>query len=465
MINRVLIRIKVIQILYSFLLVEKQFTLESVPASPTREKRFAYAAYLDMLVLLIRLSRMVERRKNDYPLSDTRFISRLAIDETVKSRMMKYTHESFPYEHLQRQLAEEIESSAIYKRFLKDLEKDLPSAQTVWEDLFNLVIMQNAGVRGVLEKQPDYSLSGVERMKRMVDDTMVNFLSSQDNVKEVEKALESSLDKARELYFRLLLLPVELTDIEDRILDERRYKFLKTEEDLNPNLRFVENRLVDELRHNDALQAYVKKQKLSWNVEEPVMMRKLLKVIKDSEIYSEYMNAPESDLHTDVEFWREVFKKIILENSEFLETLEEKSVFWNDDLEILSTFVLKGFRRIEDGDAAGAVLDQYKDEEDARFGSELLRYLYRNKETYRRYIDEAAGSGTWDSERLAFMDIVILECALAEILNFPKIPLNVSVNEYIEIAKSYSTGKSGAFVHGILGGVISRLRRDGLLIK
>ena len=116
-------------------------------------------------------------------------------------------------------------------------------------------------------------------------------------------------------------------------------------------------------------------------------------------------------------------------------------MFWNDDLETIATFVLKSFRRIEDGEVSDAVLDKFKDDEDARFG------------------------GNWDIERLAFMDMVILETAIAEIMNFPKIPLSVSVNEYIELAKSYSSTRSGSFVHGILGAVVARLQKEVKLLK
>ena len=177
------------------------------------------------------------------------------------------------------------------------------------------------------------------------------------------------------------------------------------------------------------------------------------------------MALPEVTIHDDSELWRNLFKRVILDNTDFLETLEDKSVFWNDDLETIATFVLKSFRRIEDGEVSDAVLDKFKDDEDARFGFELLRYLYKNKETYRRYIDDAVSGGNWDIERLAFMDMVILETAIAEIMNFPKIPLSVSVNEYIELAKSYSSARSGSFVHGILGAVVARLQKEGKLLK
>lgn len=466
MINRILIRIKVIQILYSFLLVEKQFTLESNPTAPTKEKRFAYSLYLDMLVLLIKVANAVERRQGDTPLASTRFISRLLIDDTIKSLIAKYATEPFPYRSLVEPLAERVKESGIYKRYLKESGNEYGSGEEhLWRDIFNLIVMADPEVGDVTEHRTNYTLKGLERMRDMMNRTFVNFLASQDNVGEVERALATSLDKARELYFRMLDLPVELTDLQDRIIDENRHKFLKSDEDINPNLRFVENRLVDELRHNETIETYISKNKIAWSIEEPVMLRSLLKAVTESEAYSEYMALPEVTMHDDCELWRNLFRRVILENPDFLETLEEKSVFWNDDVDIISTFVMKGFRRIEEGNPTGAVLEKFKDEEDARFGTELLRYLYKNKETYRRYIDEAAKGGSWDAERLAFMDIVILETALAEILNFPKIPIQVSINEYIEIAKSYSSARSGQFVHGILASVVARLQKEGKLLK
>lgn len=466
MINRILIRIKVIQILYSFLLVEKKFTLESSPSAPTKEKRFSYALYLDMLVLLVRVAKAAEKRPGYSPLAETRFISRLLMGDTLKGLVAKYASEPFPLQPAVESVTERVLESGIYKKFLKDHGNQYGSGEeNLWKDLYNLVVMADPKLGELIACRQNFTLKGVERMKDMMNRTFVNFLASQDNVTEVENSLTKSLDQARELYFRLLLLPIELTDLQDRILDDNRHKFLKSAEDINPNMRFVDNLAVAALRENQELEAYVKKNKISWLTEEPVMMRNLLAAIKESDFYTDYMAMPQTDLHADAELWKMLFRHVILENSDFLETLEDKSVFWNDDIEIISTFVIKTLRRLEEGPASEAVLDQYKDDEDARFGTELLRYLYRDKETLRLYIDDALAGGKWDKDRLAFMDIVIIETALAEILNFAKIPLQVSVNEYIELAKSYSTSRSGQFVHGILGTVIGRLQREGKLLK
>lgn len=465
MINRILIRIKVIQILYSFLLVEKQFTLEDAPASPTRESRFAYSLYMDMLLLMMRLSKMVERRANDYPLAQTRFMERLRLDDILAANAKRNSSLN-PFSGIEASIASKIEQSAIYKKYLKDLGNHVAGAEEeVWRNLFSHVIITDPDLNKIISSRENYSLKALERMKEMMNRTFVNFLASQDNVEDVERALATSLDKTRELYYRLLWLPVELTDMQDRRLDDNRHKFLKTEEDINPNLRFVENSVVDALRHNQEVETYISKNKLSWLKDDPLMMHQLLKAVLESNIYQEYMAKESVSPREDASLWRDLLRNVILVNANFLESLEEKSVLWNDDVDIISEFVMKTFRRIADGEGPEAVFDKFKDEEDARFGSQLLRALYLHKEEYRSYIDHAVKDGSWEAERLAFMDVVILEAALAEILNFPGIPLRVSVNEYIELAKSYSTARSGQFVNGVLGAVIDRLKKEGKLLK
>ncbi|MDE5807713.1 MAG: transcription antitermination protein NusB, partial [Muribaculaceae bacterium] len=352
-----------------------------------------------------------------------------------------------------------------YKNWLKKSESgEIGVDEGLWKEIFNIFIMPDKGVNEVIAKRDNFTLKGVERMKEMMETTFSNFLASQDDGTDAIKAFSKSVDMARDLYFLLLILPLELTDLRERQLEENRNKYITTEEDLNPNLKFVENSLVDQIRHDDAIISYVEKNHLSWIQTDPLMMNALLKAVLESEIYQEYMEDPVSSPAKDFEFWKNIFKKVILENQDFLETLEDKSVFWNDDLEIMSTFALKTMRRISEGDR-NAVLDKFKDEEDARFGYDLIRYVIKNKDEYRGYIDDVLMEHRWDRDRLAFMDVLVIETALAEILNFPKIPLSVSVNEYIEIAKSYSSSKSGAFVNGLLASVLKKLKENGKLHK
>ncbi len=466
MINRILIRIKVIQILYSFLLMEKHFSLAASPESPTKEKRFAYAAYLDMLVLMIYISESIVKRGGERPLAQTRFIERLKHEDAIRSLLAKYRMENFPYCGLVDSLTEKVKESGIYKNYLKDMkDAKVQPDMSLWSDIYNIILYPDQHLNSVLSHQPGYTIKGAERVRDLVNATMEDFMSSQEDTSEAERMLKESLDKSRELYFRLLWLPVELTDMEERRLDDRRYRHLVSSADLNPNLKFVENSLVTKLRNNEPLRNYIERNKISWENEDGNMMENLLKCILDSEIYANYMASPEHSLKEDTEFWREMLKKVIYTNEYFLEALEDKSVFWNDDLDIIGTFVLKSLRKFEQDGGDDAIFDQFKDEEDACFGRDLVRAVLRNRDEYRELIDKTLDTTQWETERLAFMDVVVMETALAEIMNFPKIPLTASLNEYIEIAKCYSSSKSGGFVNGILGKIIRQLQEEKKLMK
>lgn len=487
MINRVLIRIKVVQLLYSYLLVENKFAIESQPVSPTKEKRFAYSLYLDMLALMADIASDITRRGGATPLYDTRFIQRISKDERVRAIVMRNASASvFPAE-IMKDLTDKVKESGLYKKFLKSENPGSAADEKIWQEIFNTIIMSDPALSREIAGMENYSPSGVERMRKMMDSTFSNFYASSDYLPDALKTLKLSMERARELYFRLLDLPVKLVALANMEIDERRKKFLATPEDRNPNLRFVENELVEYLSHSESLDAGLKRYGESMTEDDDPMLRSLLRAIESSDIYKEYMEFPATDFERDCDFWKNVYKKIIFDNPAFLEAMEEKSVFWNDDLDIIGTFVIKTVRRIsdnvkkaeEEGDGtialkegrlypvndAEVILPMYKDKEDEHFGEELFSAVVNNKETYREYIDKALDTRLWEADRLAYMDVVVILTAIAEILNFPSIPLTVSLNEYIEIAKSYSTAKSGQFVHGVLSNIIRNLKEEGILLK
>ncbi len=465
MINRVLIRIKVIQLLYSYLLIENHFMLESQPSAPTKEKRFAYSLYLDMLVLMVKVSERIEKRGGYRPLDDTRFIKKILADDTIKNLLRKYRVEPFPLEGYVDEIAENIKESGLYKNYLKNLNSADGEDDQIWEKITNLFLLPDVRLNGGFSKRENFTLRGIDRMKGMLEETFKNFYASRDNLDDALKTLGLSMKKARDLYFRLLILPSELVRMRENQIEENRQKYLPTAEDLNPNLRFVENGFVWAVDHDEDVERYCEDNKISWLPQHRELLENLLKSIMESDLYADYMDFPATDMHTDCEFWRNVFKQIIFHNEDFLEALETESVFWNDDLEIIGTFVLKTMKRFEDNPERSPVLPMYKDEEDEKFGRHLFTDVVRNKDVYRRYIDDCINTEHWDTERLAFMDVVITMTALAEIINFPKIPLVVSINEYIELAKSYSTTKSGAFINGLLSSIVTRLREEGKINK
>lgn len=466
MINRVLIRIKVVQLLYSYFLVQNNFSVQSSPSAPTKEKRFAYSLYIDYLYLMIKISESIRRSDRKYPLAETRFMQRLASDNIIKSVKNKYAA-TFPLAAVVDPLADKIAASAIYKRFLSD-EMAEP---TIWPELFKHFISTDTTIGSLAESYENYSLRGVDRAKEMIQETFREFASSQDNLVEGLTDLKTSLDKARELYFRILLLPVELTYQQEVDLDERRTRYNRTEEDMNPNPKFIDNELVKLLGASEEIKAYSESKKISWVEQDRDIVRHLLKKIIASDIYKDYMADPTADLHSDCEFWKKILRHVVFTDEDFLEMMEQKSVFWNDDLDIMGEFAIKTFRRFEEkasdpnSKIEEPVLPMYKDAEDARFGRDLFEATVKKHKIYRGYIDEVLNTQHWESDRLAYMDVVIMVTALAEIFSFPKIPIQASLNEYIEIAKSYSSAKSGAFINGLLAAVITKLKEEGKLRK
>lgn len=279
-----------------------------------------------------------------------------------------------------------------------------------------------------------------------------------------KKELKKSLDKSYELYNALLRLMIELTDVQELRLDEAKHKFLPTDDDLHPNMRFVDNEFVKKLRADQTLTEFVSDKKINWRDDE-LFVRLLLDKILRSEIYQEYMQMPSTTLVRDGEVWYQLMKKVILPDDDLLEHLQSMSVYnTDDDLQIIGQFVLKTIRRFEDGEAS-PILPQFKDEEDSKFGEELFSITVDEMDENNAYIDQFVKTEKWDVERIALMDRLVMCVALAEIRKFPSVPVNVSLNEYIELAKDYSTPRSGQFVNGILNAVVNKLRADKVIVK
>lgn len=465
MINRVLIRTKVVQLLYSYMLVENRFNLESQPANPTREKRFAYGLYLDILCLMARVAKNVKRISGDLPLYETRFMKSIVSDEKIKSLMQRYDSVGYPFELAQDAITQQVKDSALYKNFLKSDDPGSLADEKIWQEIYNMIIMPNPVLSREIARRENYTLSGVERMRGMMEETFSNFFTASDNLPDALNTLRKSMESAAELYFRLLYLPVQLVRMRENDIEEARNRFIASDEVRNPNLRFVENKFVEAIMHDEEIDRNIERIGRNMTADDEPMLRALLRAIMASDIYKEYMEFPATDFAADCEFWKEIYRQVIFINPVFLEALEDKSVFWNDDLDSIGTFVLKTVRRIAEGKSYTSIMTMYKDDEDARFGAELFEYVLKNKEDYRAYINDALDTKLWEYDRLAYMDIVVMMTALAEILNFPKIPLTVSINEYVEIAKAYSTRKSGQFIHGLLASILKSLHEKGVLQK
>lgn len=285
---------------------------------------------------------------------------------------------------------------------------------------------------------------------------------NETSLKDARESLKKSLDEGYLLYHAIFAMIIDLTRMQDLKLDYARNKYLPSDEDLNPNLRFVDNEFVKSLVENKDLSEFLKGHPVSWKDEVP--MHLILNRITTSQIYADYMNLPATDYATDALFWRDVLRKIVFEDDDFIDFIESKSIFWNDDLPTVGAFVCKTIKKWAEG-GKQELLPMFKDKEDSEFGIELFNYVVVNQSEYDELIDSCVNSDSWDAGRVAFMDRVILLTAIAEFINFPKVPATVTLNEYIELAKEYGSPKSGLFVNGVLDAVFKKLKASKKVIK
>lgn len=489
MINRSLIRIKTVQILYSFLLTRKDFKLENAPADTdsSRERQFAYSVYLDLLILLLKLNGMPlgsgsgRTLETDPGLKKNRVGKAMRENTDMTALLMKNRSRLSKFDSCLDEILSSVTASAVYGDYKRKRKLQMADDVAFWNTVFTTIIRKHKGVERVLRRDENFSHLGFDNGMKMFSATLMSFDDTRATYLKARNDLDKSLAMAYDLYHALLLLPVYITRLQEARLDEAKNKYLPTDEDLNPSLRFVDNLYVRALTECEALSEYAKNNAdadpANWR-DSDLLFAGLLDQITASTLYKDYMQSEPGDFATDAAFWREVTRSIIVPSDELAEALENRAVYWNDDLAIMSTFALKTMRRsyaATDEDSAdnapqGSVgkitlLPKFMNAADEAFGSELFEFVVKHREEYRALIDSFIDTEQWDSERLAFMDIVILLTAIAEIVHYPSIPVPVSMNEYIEIANDYSTPRSGSFVNGILYSVVKKLSADGVIDK
>lgn len=297
---------------------------------------------------------------------------------------------------------------------------------------------------------------------KIVQLTYAYYQNGNRNIDTAEKELIFSLSKAYDLYLFLLQLIVAVAKEERHRVEINMQRALR-EGTEQPSTKFIDNKFAIQLEDNKMLTAFIESQKLSWedNIE---FIRKLCNQIEDSQAYQEYMESNDDSYEADREIWRKIYKQLIQENEDLDALLEEKSLYWNDDKEVVDTFVLKTIKRFDPKNSSRQeLLPEYKDEEDKDFARKLFRATILNADTYQRYMSET--SRNWDFSRLAYMDVVIMQIAIAEMLTFPNIPVSVTINEYVDLAKLYSTYKSGGYINGMLDAIARHLIQTGKLMK
>jgi transcription antitermination protein NusB len=278
-----------------------------------------------------------------------------------------------------------------------------------------------------------------------------------------ESELMFSIGKTYDLYHYLLLLVLEISDIAGEKIDQARQKKMPTTEDLNPQKRFVDNLLIKKLRKNVAFQKYISTQKLSW-VNNSHIPRLLYNKMTRWEDYEHYMKDECHSFLMDRKFVIGLIKGLFLNSEELHLNLEEQSIYWNDDLEYVSSMIEKTLKKFKvDSGENTQLMPLFKNIEDEEFVKILFRKAIMNLKKCSELIDK--NTTNWEVERIALMDILVMQLAITEIIEFPEIPVKVTLNEYIEISKYYCTSKSSTFVNGILDNIVKEIRENGLFKK
>jgi N utilization substance protein B len=284
-----------------------------------------------------------------------------------------------------------------------------------------------------------------------------------EDMKRTEKELHFNIEKAYDLYHYLLLLLIDLVLYAESRMEIARNKRIPTHEDLHPNTRFIENRLVEQLRNNEQLIRYLDQHKLNW-ANHPELIKEIYNRLTESEEYLNYMKDEESGYAEDKRLISFLYTHIIFPSERLDSILEEQSIYWNDDLEFITSMIVKTLKKFKEEDGPKKpLMDLYKNKEDRDYVVKLFRQTILHRDEYVEYIKK--NTRNWDLERIAFMDILIMQTAIAELVAFPSIPIKVSLNEYLEISKFYSTSKSNVFINGVLDKVVLQLKEEKKIVK
>lgn len=283
-----------------------------------------------------------------------------------------------------------------------------------------------------------------------------------DTLANSEKELIFSVNKSYDLYHYFFLLITDIFHFAEQRMDIGRNKNLPSYEELHPNNRLVDNKVYHQLLENEKLKSYLLNQKLSW-VNDDDLIRNLYSELIESPTYQRYMSLPASSYKEDMALIIFMISELFAHSENLLSNLEEKSIYWNDDTEFMLGMLVKtlhGFKETTKG--GGPLLPLFKNDEDLDFVKQLYRKVLLGKTENEALIHQFASN--WELERIAFMDILIINMAITEVINFPGIPVKVTLNEYIEIAKEYSTDKSSVFINGVLDKIVTHLK-DTRIVK
>ena len=283
-----------------------------------------------------------------------------------------------------------------------------------------------------------------------------------DDIEKEEKFLLHSIDSIQDLYLIMLSSLAEIRKKEMLFLEASSKKHLATSEEKNPNRKFVNNAILQQLEDSNSLSIALEKRKITNWANDDTYILILLNEIKQSTLYAKYMSTKKSSFQEDRDFIADVFSELIAPNEKLYDYLEDTKLTWVDDIPVVNTQIVKQLKQVSEKEEF-RVTKLYKDQEDQEFVSLLFKKTVLNEvDLAKEYIDKTPN---WDAERIAELDTIILKMAICEFLKFPSIPVKVTINEYLEIAKEYSTPKSSIFINGILDNLIKEFQSENKIKK
>jgi len=284
-----------------------------------------------------------------------------------------------------------------------------------------------------------------------------------DQLDKEEKFLFQSIENTQDLYLLLLSALVEIKKKEELYIDLASKKHLATKEERNPSLKFVQNKVLAIIASSEALEQALEERKIkNWQQNDDIILL-LIESIKASNLYQNYMQKATSSFEEDRNFIADLYTEVIAPSEKLYDYLEDYKLTWIDDLAGINTLILKQIKQLKSEEDVLIIPKVYKDEEDKEFVTNLFRKTVLNEvDLSKEYIDKTPN---WDVERIAELDTIILKMAICEFLKFPSIPTKVTINEYLEIAKEYSTPKSSIFINGILDNLVKEFEKDKRLTK
>jgi len=288
--------------------------------------------------------------------------------------------------------------------------------------------------------------------------------SDNKDIKQHEKNLLQSVEKVYEMYIWMLSLISEVVQFAEIDAEERKHKHLPTADDLVPKLKLLENRFIVSLSKNDEYLAAVKKYKISWDFD-PELAKSLFTILKNASEYQDYLQKTDDTLHSDKDMIKFIFKKVILKSLLAEQVFEDKFIFWPVDKDVLQALIAKTFKNFSYDNPKQNKLAEVTGnwDEDREFIIDLFTQTIRHDAKYQEMISKKTQN--WEPDRIAMMDTLLMKMAIAEFINFTSIPVKVTINEYLEISKEFSTPKSNSFINGILDKILYELKADNTIKK